>query len=33
VPLERVHIRQGVKTLIGNHTGGSRSTATATSSD
>jgi carbon-monoxide dehydrogenase large subunit len=29
VPLERVRIRQGVKTLIGNHTGGSRSTAGA----
>ncbi|MBI3043432.1 MAG: xanthine dehydrogenase family protein molybdopterin-binding subunit [Betaproteobacteria bacterium] len=29
VPLERVRIRQGVKPLIGNHTGGSRSTAGA----
>jgi carbon-monoxide dehydrogenase large subunit len=29
LPLERVHIRQGVKPLIGNHTGGSRSTAGA----
>jgi len=29
VPLERVHLRQGVKPLIGNHTGGSRSTAGA----
>ena len=29
VPLERVHIRQGVKPLIGNHTGGSCSTAGA----
>jgi carbon-monoxide dehydrogenase large subunit len=29
VPLERVSLRQGVKTLFGNHTGGSRSTAGA----
>jgi carbon-monoxide dehydrogenase large subunit len=29
VPLERVRIRQGVKPLFGNHTGGSRSTAGA----
>jgi carbon-monoxide dehydrogenase large subunit len=29
VPLEKVHIRQGVKPLFGNHTGGSRSTAGA----
>ncbi len=29
VPLERVRIRQGVRPLIGNHTGGSRSTAGA----
>jgi len=29
VPLERVRIRQGVKPLIGNHTGGSRSTVGA----
>jgi carbon-monoxide dehydrogenase large subunit len=29
VPLERVHLRQGVKVLFGNHTGGSRSTAGA----
>ena len=29
VPLERVRIRQGVKPLVGNHTGGSRSTAGA----
>ena len=29
VPLEKVRIKQGVKPLIGNHTGGSRSTAGA----
>ncbi len=29
IPLEKVRIRQGVKVLIGNHTGGSRSTAGA----
>jgi carbon-monoxide dehydrogenase large subunit len=29
VPLERVRIRQGVKPLVGNHTGGSRSTVGA----
>jgi carbon-monoxide dehydrogenase large subunit len=29
LPLEKVRIRQGVKPLIGNHTGGSRSTAGA----
>jgi carbon-monoxide dehydrogenase large subunit len=29
VPLERVRLRQGIKTLFGNHTGGSRSTAGA----
>ncbi len=29
VPLEKVRIRQGVKPLIGNHTGGSRSTVGA----
>ncbi|HUF81020.1 MAG TPA: xanthine dehydrogenase family protein molybdopterin-binding subunit, partial [Burkholderiales bacterium] len=29
IPLERVRIRQGVRVLIGNHTGGSRSTAGA----
>jgi carbon-monoxide dehydrogenase large subunit len=29
IPLEKVRIRQGVKPLIGNHTGGSRSTAGA----
>jgi carbon-monoxide dehydrogenase large subunit len=29
IPLEKVHLRQGVKPLIGNHTGGSRSTAGA----
>jgi carbon-monoxide dehydrogenase large subunit len=29
IPLERVRIRQGVKPLFGNHTGGSRSTAGA----
>jgi len=29
VPLERVRLRQGIKPLFGNHTGGSRSTAGA----
>jgi carbon-monoxide dehydrogenase large subunit len=29
IPLEQVHIRQGVKPLFGNHTGGSRSTVGA----
>ena len=29
IPLERIRIREGVKSLIGNHTGGSRSTVGA----